>query len=302
MAVGIRRIILFLTAILMLVILGRLVPAQANHSLTGGPNVICLDGAIFTGTSTAASSLNLSMQSQVYDSLGNVKSLGNAYTFTSLNESFTFTVKYDIGTFNPGDIIYLSLTDVPGTFNGIEGWIDVYTVSDCLLPRTGVACQIDDGRINSNDCAAPIAIYDTANGFNIWAIDSVSGKGSWSLTLLDQDIPDPGTSNQELIAAVHMFNGQMIRVYLLTTGELQVNVNDAEGKLYARAWSRSNPRGTIYDPGQQSAHCDPQICGTQVAQTAGFLSQTAGVLSFIWGIGLCLVVAWRRSSLPVTKP
>src|SRR5690606_25459519 len=53
-----------------------------------------------------------------------------------------------------------------------------------------ITCSVSDGRVNSYDCAAPIAIYCTASNLDIYKIDPTDGTGDVIMRLPLADLPD----------------------------------------------------------------------------------------------------------------
>lgn len=95
---------------------------------------VCLDGARFTGEPSAASSTNLLMTSQIFDdTAATLLATGDTHTFTSVGEQYTFQVSYPQGTFTVGQDAGISVSDIPGTPAGAEGFFGTTTVADCLL-------------------------------------------------------------------------------------------------------------------------------------------------------------------------
>jgi hypothetical protein len=126
------------------VILGAGPTHQSSHSfdIPAAGRTVCTDGAIFDGEPVGTSSLNLPLTSEVWDGTGTtLLATGNDHTFTAVGQRLTFTVP---GTFNVGDTITLTVTDVPGTLGGTEGDAVSATVASCsiavpTLPTWGLA-------------------------------------------------------------------------------------------------------------------------------------------------------------------
>lgn len=112
-------------------------PQHKNHAfdVVGAGAIACLDGVVFDGEATGASSLNLLMTSQVFDQVGTtLLATGNTHTFTAVGESFTFTVTYPTTTFNVGDAVGISVSDVPGSLQGTQGdFANSPRVADCSI-------------------------------------------------------------------------------------------------------------------------------------------------------------------------
>ena len=129
------------TAWMWILVAGQAMAQTRNHAFTVDLSsaTVCLDGATFVGEPTQASSLNLLMTAQVFDAAGtSLLATGNSHMFTNVGEQFTFVVLYEVGTFNAGDSAGLSVSDIPGTISGVEGFFDPAPVADCLLPTVPV--------------------------------------------------------------------------------------------------------------------------------------------------------------------
>jgi len=239
------KYIQFISAICILVLITNLfvvvMPAEANHSFHANIIEVCLNGVVMDGFATESSSLNLPMVGQVFDSGSSLVASTNSHTFTSVGETFRFQVDYPVGTFSVGEQIIVSVSDVPGTFNGNEGFADFVTVNNCMVKQT-LPCRIGDGRINDADCAAPIAIYE--GSIDVYGINPDTGVGSLAIRISDSDIEKVGISddtNLQIAEGVNRYTGQPITVYRLTTGEIQVNTAYADGKPYVVAWPIDAP-------------------------------------------------------------
>lgn len=125
---------------------------------------------------------------------------------------------------------------LPG--GGATGGVGGQTVS---LPP---CLDIQDGRINDDyllDCGAPVAIYP--GSIDIYSIDPSSSMGRLSLRLTDEELAAAGVPkvNTLLAETVNPFTNWPIRVYVLTTGEIQVNTYYGDGKAYTVAWPIRQP-------------------------------------------------------------
>ncbi len=131
--------------------------------------------------------------------------------------------------------------------NITHGWIYEFEVfhDNSISPQPFI-CP-DDQRLNRWHCEfAPIAVY--ANPLNIYAVDPATSQGVIALHVEDDliksmDIP---TDHNVLIAqADNPITGRTIALYLLTTGEYQINTYYADGKPYIIVWSPDAP-GSLY--------------------------------------------------------
>jgi len=104
-------------------------------------------------------------------------------------------------------------------------------------------CGIGDGRINSESCAGPVALYCGDDGLEVWDIDA-DGVGSLAFTF-------SGSFETPTTNALLMSAGD-IQLWQLDTGEFQVNADAGEGKTYAFIFN-----GCPYDGGGYNANIDP---------------------------------------------
>jgi len=108
------------------------------------------------------------------------------------------------------------------------------------------ACDVNDGRVNhapDKDCAAPVAIYCTADGIDIYRVDPTTADGSLALRVTNADIDTVGvpSDGNALVAS----EGNIV-LSRLTTGEFQVNTAYWDGKPYIVAWDDC-PASNAYD-------------------------------------------------------
>jgi len=113
-----------------------------------------------------------------------------------------------------------------------------------IVPVTGGACLVDDGRINPESCAGPVALYCDDTGLEVWNIDPETGEGSLAFTI-DGNFPMPVSNT--LLKKV----GD-VELWHLTSGEFQVNADQGEGKIYAFVFN-----GCPYDGAGYNANIDP---------------------------------------------
>ncbi|MFW5772190.1 MAG: hypothetical protein ACOCZH_02620 [Phototrophicaceae bacterium] len=84
-----------------------------------------------------------------------------------------------------------------------------------------------DGRLNDDFCGYPIAVYRTADGYSIYAIDPDTAEGTLAF-----EVMSASGEAQLLAEGVHSFTNQPIEVYLLANGDIQINTFYADGKPY----------------------------------------------------------------------
>ena len=104
--------------------------------------------------------------------------------------------------------------------------------------------QSDDGRLNC-DAAAPAVIYWTANGLDIYALG-----GNDILLQVPQSVLDTAAPEEGYIELAANADGSIV-VYLLSSGEIQVNiVNGAELYSVGFVTSSADPAWVkVYDMG-----------------------------------------------------
>ncbi len=111
-----------------------------------------------------------------------------------------------------------------------RGRIGQVELGDFTCPEPGpepvYGCTFD-GRLNDDFCGYPIAVYRTADGYSIYAIDPDTAEG----TLVFEVMSASGEA-QLLAEGVHSFTNQPIEVYLLANGDIQINTFYADGKPY----------------------------------------------------------------------
>jgi hypothetical protein len=155
--------------------------------------------------------------------------------------------------------LVFSYTVAAGGFRLFEvaetGGSAITVSASCGLPGAGGSggvlavvappcANVFDGRINNDtqlDCGAPVAIY--TGSVSIYSIDPNTSLGVLSLRLTADELAavDTPAANTLLAQAVNPFTGQPVSVYVLASGELQVNAFYADGKPYTVVWPASQP-------------------------------------------------------------
>jgi len=121
--------------------------------------------------------------------------------------------------------------------------VDCATGLPPVAPVAAEPCLIDDGRINPETCAGPVALYCTDDGLEVWDIDA-DGVGSLAFTFSgDFDTPAVNTL---------LMSAGDIQLWALDSGEFQVNADQGEGKIYAFVFN-----GCPYDGAGYNANIDP---------------------------------------------
>ena len=126
-------------------------------------------------------------------------------------------------------------TNIRVVLNGAEVFNGSCTEAD---DRVYIACTVSDGRVNSYDCAAPIAIYCTASNLDIYKINPTDGIGELIIRLPLADLPDGSNLPDENYTITEAGN---VLLSYLTDGKLQVNTTYAGGKAYAVNWEGCPP-------------------------------------------------------------
>ncbi len=93
---------------------------------------------------------------------------------------------------------------------------------------------IADGRLNSRDIAAPVALYLSNQGYEVYGISPVEGEGTLLFTVTPAEIAaalagDDGTALVEAEGAVGF--------YMLGNGSCVLNAPDWEGNSYSFSWN-----------------------------------------------------------------
>lgn len=130
--------------------------------------------------------------------------------------------------------ITLVLTSLAG--NGLPSKVILYITGECGgLPPFG--CSIQDGRINNlpgKDCAAPVAIYCSEDGIDVYLVNPDTGEGTLALRTSKIDLSIPPADHNQTIAS----NGNVL-LSRLTTGEYQINtIYGKENKPYVFVWDQ----------------------------------------------------------------
>ncbi len=95
-------------------------------------------------------------------------------------------------------------------------------------PSTTYNCTFD-GRLNDDHCGYPIAVYPVrGGGYDIYAIHPTTSEGTLIFT-----VTDFSGDEQPIAEGVHSFTGQPVAVYVLPTGEIQIDTFYADGKPYS---------------------------------------------------------------------
>lgn len=115
------------------------------------------------------------------------------------------------------------------TIVGFDNFADGITTDNC------VGGSIGDGRVNDgpNQLAAPVAVYDTDQGLDVYLINPANGNGDKIFTATDAEVAavgDTPSSNTIIDSA------SGVALYRLTSGEFQINATNFDGSPYAFVW------------------------------------------------------------------
>lgn len=235
--------------ILLLLTAAAAVSAQALSVGCANVGTSVLNGTFSSNSATYIAVFNTGeiLTFQVSGASGTFQlSEGTLFPLTTLvtSSSFPFVYVYTI----PSSV--LRLLEVAETSGG-----SITVAVSCGLPAVAgpsaaavvvlPPCpHLLDGRINNNparDCAAPVAIYP--GSIDVYSVDPQTGRGHLTLRLSDETIAAVGVpaSNTLVAQAANPFTSHPVSVYVLTTGEIQLNTFYADGKPYTVAWPADRP-------------------------------------------------------------
>jgi hypothetical protein len=165
---------------------------------------------------------------------------------SSQSQPFMFTVP-------AGQSFSIAVTNTSGLASCNYSFSSSTFMIDGTYTRAELECSVIDGRINNKrgiDCASPIVIFAPSEpaSVDIYSFDPATGSSYMEIRMTMEEIEAlgvPTDAHQLLAEATNRFTGQSIRLYRLTTGELQVNSAYADGKPYVVAWPAELP-GALY--------------------------------------------------------
>lgn len=103
-------------------------------------------------------------------------------------------------------------------------------------PVVSQPAEIRDGRLNSFDLAAPVAIYHIGDFIDIYAVNPNNSEGQRVIHFDLGDLPATDGELHTLATANNPFTGAAIELYLLSNGHLQVNTVAGDEKPYVYNW------------------------------------------------------------------
>ncbi|MCB9451973.1 MAG: hypothetical protein H6672_11075 [Anaerolineaceae bacterium] len=140
---------------------------------------------------------------------------------------------------------------VASSLSGNNGPYTLHIFGTDLAGQT--ASNVLDGRLNNDpvlDVAAPVAIYQNGGTYTIYAVNPDTSEGVLALRVTSRQYlaavmvaEESGVGNYLIKSATNPFTGQLIAVYLLEDGTLQLNTAYADGKFYSISWTQS---GELY--------------------------------------------------------
>jgi hypothetical protein len=100
-----------------------------------------------------------------------------------------------------------------------------------------IVCELP-GRENAASCGSSVAIFRDGDSLDIYGVNPTTGDGVLTISFLLADMPTkPPTTNQLLASGVNAATGASVDLYLLTTGELQINTTNPDGSPYVYIWN-----------------------------------------------------------------
>ena len=100
-----------------------------------------------------------------------------------------------------------------------------------------IVCELP-GRENAASCGSSVAIFRDGDSLDIYGVNPTTGDGVLTISFLLADMPTkPPTTNQLLASGINTATGASVDLYLLTTGELQINTTNPDGSPYVYIWN-----------------------------------------------------------------
>lgn len=156
------------------------------------------------------------------------------------------TVSRDLSAFAGSTVRLYFLEVIPELYTGPAtiGFDDISITEGAPLV---FACDVADGSLNAYHCGRPVAIYGVP--LEVWGIDPSTGKGELVFEVGGDEIAalEAPAAPMVLAQGVNPFTGQPITLYVLPSGELQLNTYYWDGKPYIVTWPiGSNDPGELY--------------------------------------------------------
>jgi hypothetical protein len=211
-------------AIVFSIIITTVVLVSANHSFSVYDAQLCLNGSTFKGSPVTPQSFTMQMVGQIFDNSFTLVASGTIHVFRDY-DSAIFTVTYPEGTFNVGDFVIYSVSDVPGSGNGTNGADEGGYIQDCYI---SVEASPLDNRINRYDAAAPIAVYFVNGTLEVWSINSAS-EGTLVMSFSQSELDAAGAGLIESSGSIQFFK--------LEAGGYLFRVGMSNGKTYVLSFS-----------------------------------------------------------------
>jgi subtilisin-like proprotein convertase family protein len=100
------------------------------------------------------------------------------------------------------------------------GNLDVGTLNSWTL-NINIVPQINDGRLNRYDVAAPVAVYPDGDDLTVYGIDPASGQGTFTGRITAEMLAPQMVQNYQTSQIANLYTGATITIYHLPTGEVQ---------------------------------------------------------------------------------
>ena len=141
---------------------------------------------------------------------------GDPLTVYDADTGDPYYIPVDVFVMTPDQFYYED-----GRFRDISG--DTSPVNNCIGGRIG------DGRINDggDQLAAPVAIYRTDKGIEVWKIHAFTGAGTEIIIATDEEVAAAVGDTNMLIE-----EAQGVSLYRLTSGEFEVVASEWDGEPY----------------------------------------------------------------------
>ncbi len=110
-------------------------------------------------------------------------------------------------------------------------------VSPPSVEPPNIVCELP-GRENAASCGSSVAIFRNGDSLDVYGVNPTTGDGVLTISFLLAELPATlPTSNQLLASGVNTATGASVNLYLLTTGELQINTTNTDGSPYVYIWN-----------------------------------------------------------------
>jgi subtilisin-like proprotein convertase family protein len=121
---------------------------------------------------------------------------------------------------------------------------DTGTLNSWTLHLDGVAYvapQINDGRLNRYDVAAPVAVYPDGDDLTVYGIDPASGQGTFTGRITADMLAREAGGGFRTAVVDNPFTGQPTTVYFLPDGSAQFSPPDGSAGGHVLLWEGVHP-------------------------------------------------------------